>query len=109
MEPLSEETVDKTLSLIRDEPCLPHPLGKLLSSFITQAVDPPLAAAHVLSYCHSGQHREAELRALVSDWTFIIESITNTGLHHLLLTAGPKLKFSKEMATDAASRVSQRV
>ncbi|EXA35777.1 hypothetical protein FOVG_12926 [Fusarium oxysporum f. sp. pisi HDV247] len=79
MEPLSEETVDKTLSLIRDEPCLPHPLGKLLSSFITQAVDPPLAAAHVLSYCHSGQHREAELRALVSDWTFIIESITKYG------------------------------
>ncbi|EGU81735.1 hypothetical protein FOXB_07742 [Fusarium oxysporum f. sp. conglutinans Fo5176] len=89
MEPLSEEAVDKTLSLIRDEPCLPHPLGKLLSSFITQVVDPPLAAAHVLSYCHSGQHREAELRALVSDWTFIIES-------------RPKLKFSKEMATDAA-------
>ncbi|KAH7195958.1 hypothetical protein DER44DRAFT_814612 [Fusarium oxysporum] len=91
MEPLLEETVDKALSLIRDEPCLPHPLGKPLSSFITQAVDPPLAAAHVLSYCHSGQHREAELRALVSDWTFIIES-------------RPKLKFSKEMATDAASR-----
>ncbi|EMT71508.1 hypothetical protein FOC4_g10010012 [Fusarium odoratissimum] len=79
MEPLLEETVDKALSLIRDEPCLPHPLGKLLSSFITQAVDPPLAAAHVLSYCHSGQHREAELRALVSDWTFIIESITKHG------------------------------
>ncbi|WKT50819.1 hypothetical protein QSH57_015789 [Fusarium oxysporum f. sp. vasinfectum] len=79
MEPLSEETVDKALSLIRDDPCLPHPLGKLLSSFITQAVDPPLVVAHVLSYCHSDQHREAELRALVSEWTFIIESITKYG------------------------------
>ncbi|KAG9496254.1 hypothetical protein J7337_012838 [Fusarium musae] len=79
MEPLSEETVDKALCLIQDEPCLPHPLGKLLSSFITQALHPPVAAAHVLSYCHPGQHREAELRALVSDWTFIIESITKYG------------------------------
>jgi hypothetical protein len=84
MEPLSEETVDKALYLIRDEPYLPHPLGKLLSSFITQALHPPVAAAHVLSYCHPGQHREAELRALVSDWTFIIESSESawSPMHH---------------------------
>ncbi|KAI5457090.1 hypothetical protein BGZ63DRAFT_395380 [Mariannaea sp. PMI_226] len=76
MEPISDHTVQEALSLIENQPGLPHPSGPLLESFISKALHPPAAAAHVLCCCRSGTDRKAELLALVSDWTFIVESVT---------------------------------
>ncbi|KAF5643559.1 kinase [Fusarium tjaetaba] len=58
---------------------LPHPLGKLLTTFIANALNPSLAATHVLNHCRPGQERKIDLYALISDWTFIVESITKYG------------------------------
>ncbi|KAF5556464.1 kinase [Fusarium phyllophilum] len=69
---------EEAFSVIESED-LPHPLGKLLSSFITNALNPAIAATHVLNHCRSGQQRKADLHTLISDWTFIVESITKYG------------------------------
>ena len=48
---------------------LPHPSGPLLSSFVTEAVDPTSAARYVSTRMLAGETRSA-----VSDWAFIVES-----------------------------------
>ncbi|KAF9767113.1 hypothetical protein IL306_000378 [Fusarium sp. DS 682] len=63
----------QALSLIEDEE-LPHPLGKLLKSFIVEALYPALAAAHVLNACEANNDRKTVLLELVADWTYIVES-----------------------------------
>ncbi|KAF5646163.1 kinase [Fusarium sp. NRRL 52700] len=68
----------EAFSVIENED-LPHPLGKLLRAFIANALNPALAATHVLNHCRPGQQRKTDLYALVSDWTFIVESITKHG------------------------------
>lgn len=73
MNSTTDPKCEEAFSLIRSQN-LPHPLGKLLSSFIANALNPALAAAHVFSHCRPGQHRKADLHALISDWEFVLES-----------------------------------
>lgn len=62
------EEVRKALSLVHSND-LPHPLDSLISSFVTEAVDPRAAANFVI---HALPHRRAS--SLVSDWRFIVEA-----------------------------------
>ncbi|KAL2173890.1 uncharacterized protein P884DRAFT_316935 [Thermothelomyces heterothallicus CBS 202.75] len=62
--------VHSALSLI-ESAGLPHPLDSLLSCFVKDAVDPLVAARYV----HCGTAADGA-PALVADWTYIIESIT---------------------------------
>lgn len=78
MNSTTDPKCEEAFSLIRSQN-LPHPLGKLLSSFIANALNPALAAAHVFSHCRPGQHRKADLHALISDWELVLESITKYG------------------------------
>jgi hypothetical protein len=48
---------------------LPHPSVALLSSFVTEALHPVVAARYVNDRLLAG-----EARSLVSDWIFIVES-----------------------------------
>ncbi|KAH7219932.1 hypothetical protein BKA60DRAFT_647395 [Fusarium oxysporum] len=66
----------EAFSIIENEN-LPHPLGKLLASFIANALYPALATTHVLNHCPPGQRRKTDLHVLISDWTFIVESNGN--------------------------------
>lgn len=73
--------VNEALSLIESTE-LSHPSGALLSSFITEALDPRSAAEFVLAKCPRTQHnddRRANLLSLVDDWTYIVESISHHG------------------------------
>lgn len=47
---------------------LPHPSGPLLSSFVTEALNPVLAARYVKERLSA-----EEAPSLVSDWTYIVE------------------------------------
>lgn len=67
MDPTHSE-VNKTLSLIETLD-LPHPSGALLSSFVTNAIHPVVAARHVNARLSAG-----EARSLVSDWIYVVES-----------------------------------
>ncbi|KAF4943255.1 hypothetical protein FGADI_13532 [Fusarium gaditjirri] len=78
MNSIADSKYHEAFSIIENED-LPHPLGKLLTSFIANALDPALAASYVLNHCPPGQHRKADLHILISDWTFIVESITKYG------------------------------
>lgn len=69
-----DHVVDEALSLIQNESELPHPLGPLLKSFISEALQPRLAAAHVLQRCRHNDDQKAALIALISDWMYIVES-----------------------------------
>lgn len=64
----TDSDVDSTLSLIENAR-LPHPSGPLLESFISEALNPILAARYV-------KHRFllGEASSLVADWSYIIES-----------------------------------
>lgn len=53
---------------------LSHPLGPLLTCFVTEALNPTLAAEHVRETCHASGVPIANLLSLVSDWTYIVES-----------------------------------
>lgn len=66
-----------TLSLIADAR-LPHPSGALLSSFVTDAVNPVVAARYVNS-----RLQEDGGESLASDWTYIVDA--STSLHLTLL------------------------
>ncbi|KAH7171418.1 hypothetical protein EDB81DRAFT_638357 [Dactylonectria macrodidyma] len=79
METVSDNTVQEALALIQNERALPHPSGPLLECFISEALQPQLAAAYVLHVCRSSGDQKAELFTLVSDWTYIVESITEYG------------------------------
>ncbi|KAG5745258.1 hypothetical protein H9Q72_012964 [Fusarium xylarioides] len=78
MDSSADPKCQEAFSIIENEN-LPHPLGKLLSAFIANALSPALAASQVLRHCRLGQQRKADLHALVSDWMFIVESITQYG------------------------------
>ncbi|KAF5592908.1 kinase [Fusarium pseudocircinatum] len=68
----------EAFSVIENED-LPHPLDKLLSAFVANALNPALAATHLLNHRRPGQQRKADLYALISDWKFIVESMTKYG------------------------------
>ncbi|KAK4150826.1 kinase-like domain-containing protein [Chaetomidium leptoderma] len=72
MDPNRQE-VDGTLPLIATLD-LPHPSGALLSSFVTDALHPLVAARYVSDRLSAG-----EARSLVSDWIYIVESVTANG------------------------------
>lgn len=76
----AREDVQRTLSLIETIK-LPHPSGRLLSSFVTEAVDPALAARYVRDRLSAG-----DAHSTVSDWTYIVESSmyvpSSKPLHH---------------------------
>lgn len=67
--------VNEAVSLIESIE-LPHPSGALLSSFVTEALDPRAAAKFVLARCRDGHSDDgrAHLISLVDDWTYIVES-----------------------------------
>ncbi|KAM5386754.1 hypothetical protein ACJZ2D_000047 [Fusarium nematophilum] len=95
MEPASDQTVQEVLSLIQNEPGLPHPSGPLLESFVSEALRPQLAAAYILRVCRSSSDQKAELLALVSDWTYIVESITEYGTQPPLLDDATRARIAK--------------
>lgn len=70
MEPRRGE-VESTLLLI-DNARFPHPSGALLSSFVTDALNPALAARYV-----NDRLRLEDAHSLVSDWVYIVESSTS--------------------------------
>lgn len=51
------QEVNEALSLIETTE-LSHPSGALLSSFVTEALDPRSAAEFVLERCHAGQSND---------------------------------------------------
>ncbi|KAI0840596.1 hypothetical protein F5Y06DRAFT_243785 [Hypoxylon sp. FL0890] len=69
----ANEEVRNTLSLIENTR-LPHPSGPLLESYVSDAVNPVLAARYVKHRLQLG-----EASSLVADWSYIIESITQNG------------------------------
>jgi hypothetical protein len=64
----TQDEVNHALRLV-DESALPHPWGPLLSSFITEALNPAVAARYVVDKLTEGYGS-----GLVSDWSYIIES-----------------------------------
>lgn len=54
---------------------LPHPSGALLSSFVTEALNPRLAAEFVLARCQAGHgnERRTQLLSLVDNWIYIVQ------------------------------------
>lgn len=62
------DLVRSTLSLI-ESTGLPYPLGPLLQLFISEALDPALAAQYMKDRLQRG-----EASSLVDDWSYIIES-----------------------------------
>ncbi|KAL2136861.1 hypothetical protein VTI74DRAFT_587 [Chaetomium olivicolor] len=69
---MDPEVLD-ALALV-DAAGLPHPSGPLLKSFISSALHPTLAARYTRKAIDSG-----EGSSLVSDWTYIVESISRNG------------------------------
>ncbi|TVY35184.1 hypothetical protein LOCC1_G008040 [Lachnellula occidentalis] len=67
------DDVKEALSLI-ESARLPHPSGLLLSSFVTESLNPRLAAQYVLKACRSGRSQQTELLSIVSDWSYLIEA-----------------------------------
>ncbi|KAI0843961.1 kinase-like domain-containing protein [Daldinia vernicosa] len=70
---IPDDLVSSTLSLI-ESTRLPHPSGPLLESFISEALNPVLAARYVNHRLQLG-----EASSLIDDWSYIIESITQNG------------------------------
>lgn len=70
---LKDSDVREALSLAENAN-LAHPASALLSCFILDALNPQLAAKHVLEGCRRSQDLEAVLLSLVSDWSYIVES-----------------------------------
>lgn len=64
--------VDSVLRLI-EKANLPHPLGQLLCAFLTEALNPRLAAAFVEQNCRPGEDQQVDLLSLASDWKAIVE------------------------------------
>ncbi|CAJ2507751.1 Uu.00g089370.m01.CDS01 [Anthostomella pinea] len=69
----NDASLRDTLSLI-EETRLPHPLGPLLSSFVTEAMNPPLAARYISDRLLAG-----EGTSVASEWLYILESVTQNG------------------------------
>ncbi|KAK4222193.1 hypothetical protein QBC38DRAFT_490472 [Podospora fimiseda] len=70
--PINDE-VHKVLDLIESQG-LPYPSGQLLGAFVTEALNPIIAAHYVKSRLQLGQ-----ASSLVANWSYIIESITQKG------------------------------
>ncbi|KAI1442016.1 hypothetical protein F5Y02DRAFT_410420 [Annulohypoxylon stygium] len=66
------EEVENALSLV-EETKLPHPSSSLLDLFVTQALYPVLAARYAKNRLLAG-----EALSLVDDWSYIIESMTES-------------------------------
>lgn len=64
--------INRVLSLI-DNADLPHPSGALLSQFITEALDPFLAADFLSTACSNGDDKRPILLGLAEDWTYVVE------------------------------------
>jgi hypothetical protein len=62
------DEIRNALSLI-ESARLPHPSGLLLASFVQEALNPLVAARYVQKRIQGG-----EIRSLVSDWIYIVES-----------------------------------
>lgn len=71
--PLSDERVGRVLDII-DSIELPYPSSYLLTAFVHGALDPVSAAGYIDSRLSAG-----DARSLVSDWIYILESITRNG------------------------------
>ncbi|KAI9058910.1 hypothetical protein FKP32DRAFT_1635136 [Trametes sanguinea] len=71
---LTNPEVRKVLALIEDAE-LPHPSAALLACFVRDSVDPIAAALYVRDKLSAG-----EGHLLVSDWSYIVSSITENGL-----------------------------
>ncbi|OTB15055.1 hypothetical protein K445DRAFT_318431 [Daldinia sp. EC12] len=70
---VSDNGVKYALSLI-EAANLPHPSGRLLESFVTEALYPVLAAQYVKKRLQLG-----EASSLVDDWLYIINSVARDG------------------------------
>lgn len=68
-----DDTVKEAWSLIADAK-LHYPEGPLLSSFVTNALHPRLAAEYLLKRCHSTSDPASEILELLADWRFIVLS-----------------------------------
>ena len=62
----------KSVISLVDAARLPHPSGALLSTFVTEALNPAAAARYV-----NDRLQLEGGRVLVSDWIYIIESSTS--------------------------------
>ncbi|KAI0889355.1 uncharacterized protein GGS22DRAFT_184933 [Annulohypoxylon maeteangense] len=69
----TDDEVKTTLSLIESTK-LPHPSNLLLKSFVSNALNPVLAARYVKYRLLAG-----DASSLVDDWSYIVESITHNG------------------------------
>ncbi|TVY13908.1 hypothetical protein LARI1_G009029 [Lachnellula arida] len=74
----TDDDVKEALSIIGGAR-LPHPSGPLLSSFITQSLNPRLAAQYVLKARRSGHSQQTDLLPIVSDWSYLVEAISKYG------------------------------
>ncbi|KAK6865799.1 hypothetical protein PG995_002327 [Apiospora arundinis] len=90
----SQGAVQEALAFIEDAR-LPHPSGPLLSSFVTEALNPTLAAGHVIRTCHAAGDQYASLLSLVSDWTYVVESFSQYGSQPPALDASTKTAIAK--------------
>lgn len=66
----------KEALLLIERARLPHPSGPLLSPFVVEALNPQLAAEYILRICRHSHDQQADLRSLVSDWSYVVESST---------------------------------
>ena len=72
----NDDAVTEALALI-ESARLPHPSGPLLSSFVSEALNPRLAAQYILKTCRSGHDQQTDLLLLVSDWSYLVEASTS--------------------------------
>ncbi|RDL39402.1 uncharacterized protein BP5553_03742 [Venustampulla echinocandica] len=91
---LTGKGVKEALLLIENAG-LPHPSGPLLSSFVVEALSPPLAAQYLLPACQSGYNQQADLLQIVSDWSYIVESISTHGCPPPLLDPVTRAAITK--------------
>ncbi|KAF7563112.1 hypothetical protein G7046_g998 [Stylonectria norvegica] len=72
-----KELVQEAISVIEDAG-LPYPSGPLLSSFVSGALNPRLAAEYVLQASRSQAHSDEAnpLLSLLADWKYIVEAVS---------------------------------
>ncbi|POR36758.1 Protein kinase-like domain protein [Tolypocladium paradoxum] len=73
-----DEAVQSVLSLIEGAN-LPHPLDQLLCAFLTEALNPRLAASFVEQNCRPGEDQQVDLLSLATDWKAIVECVSCHG------------------------------
>jgi hypothetical protein len=70
----NDKDVNEALSLIEGTK-LPHPSGKLLSSFIIEALNPRLTAQYILQACPSDGTQEADILSIASDGVISLSQV----------------------------------